>query len=291
MTKWTTPRIARILLLLLIAASVVVAIVGKGGALQERNEIDAPPSIGHPAGTDVLGRDRLQRNAQALLLCVSLATSAAVLATALAAAVALASAYASPALSTVILLLSDSLLAVPGLFLLMMVRASLPLGLSAARMATLTFLLIAILGWPLMVRTIAAEIRRHRASSWMLYCHATGLQQRDLFGRHMLAHLRPLLLAHVLLTIPAFLVAEANLGVLGLGVPDPLASWGGMLDELAQSSLRGGSAWRYMPPALLITVLVLLEFASVTASCRGEMTVAAEDTTHDMGERFETASP
>lgn len=281
--------IARALLLLLLAASLLILWRGNGSALQERNEIDAPASRAHPAGTDDLGRDRLQRNAEALVLCMSLAAGAALLATGIAAAVALAAAYLRRPFSTAVLLLSDSLLAVPGLFLLMLVRASLPLSLHPGTTAVLTFGVIALLNWPLMVRTIAAEIQRHRSSAWMRYCHASGIPPRTIFGRHMLVQLRPLLVAHFLLTVPAFVVAEANLGVLGLGVPDPLASWGGMLNELAQSYLSGGSAWRYLPALLLIVVLVLLDLAGLDRSAQRDRTAQSAPEVKDRGERLETA--
>lgn len=280
---WT----ARVLLLVLLGASLLIAGRGSGAALQNRTDIDAPASRLYPAGTDDLGRDRMKRTAEALLLCLVLASAAAFVATLLAAAVALAAAYAGAAFSTAILLLSDSLLAVPGLFLLMLVRASLPLNMGAETTAVLTFLLIAILGWPLMVRTLAAEIRRHRSSSWMFHCKAAGLSPRTIFLRHMAVQLRPLLVTHFLLTVPAFLVAEANLGVLGLGVPEPLASWGGMLAELAESSLRGGSAWRYLPAALLIAVLLLLELAGLDSSTAKRQ--AAREPTGIRGEALETA--
>ncbi len=278
---------ARILLLLLVATSLLILARGPGTALQNRNEIDAAASRAHPAGTDDLGRDRLERNAEALLLCLSLAVGAALLATGIAAAVALAAAYLHPPFGTAVLLLSDSLLAVPGLFLLMLVRASLPLDLHPGATAVLTFLVIAILGWPLMVRTLAAEIQRHRSSPWMLYCRAAGLPSRTIFGRHMLLQLRPLLATHFLLTVPAFLVAEANLGVLGLGVPEPLASWGGMLSELAQSYLRGGSAWRYLPAVMLIAVLVLLELAGMNPSARRKVRTVVSVEVNDRGDRLE----
>jgi peptide/nickel transport system permease protein len=281
--------IARTLLLLLLAASLLILWRGNGSALQERNEIDAPASRAHLAGTDDLGRDRLQRNAEALLLCISLAAGAALLATGIAAAVALAAAYLRRPFSTTLLLVSDSLLAVPGLFLLMLVRASLPLSLHPGTTAVLTFGVIAILNWPLMVRTIAAEIQRHRSSAWMRYCYASGIPPHTIFGRHMLVQLRPLLVTHFLLTVPAFLVAEANLGVLGLGVPDPLASWGGMLSDLAQSYLRGGSPGRYLPAVLLVGVLVLLELAGLDRSERRNTRAQSTPELKDRGERLETA--
>jgi peptide/nickel transport system permease protein len=66
-------------------------------------------------------------------------------------------------------------------------------------------------------------------------------------------------LPQFLICVPAFLVAEANLGALGLGIAPPLPSWGGMLLELDNSALLARSEWVYLPIVLLIAVLLLLE--------------------------------
>jgi ABC-type dipeptide/oligopeptide/nickel transport system permease subunit len=253
-------RVVRVALIALIVISLGIALrLNHGALVQDRDHIAEGGTPQYPAGTDALGRDRLTRVAEALLLCLSLAAAAASLATGAAAGIALAAAYATPFFAGLILLLSDALLAVPGLFLLMLLRASLPLGLSPVTTAILTFLLLASLGWPIMVRTLYVEIDAHRKSEWAAYCMALGLRRRQIFLSHMRAHLQPLLRTHFLLCLPAFLAAEANLGTLGLGVPEPLPSWGGMLSELAASSLAGGSNWRYLPAVLLVLVLVMLE--------------------------------
>lgn len=265
--KWAI----RIALGLLFALALVTALrPGASYSEQDRAHIAAGQSAAHWAGTDSLGRDRLTRSAVAMLLCVTLASVAAALATGLAASIAILAAYAPPVGTQVLLLVSDALLALPGLFLLMMVRSALPLTLSAATTAGLTFLLLALLGWPLMVRTIYAEARQHRFSMWMLQGRASGLSRRRLLVGHMLPHLRHLLWIHFLLCVPAFITAEANLGALGLGVPEPLPSWGGMLQELAASALFGGSRWRYLPVVLLVLVLALFELLAADKSTAGD---------------------
>jgi ABC-type dipeptide/oligopeptide/nickel transport system permease subunit len=63
--------------------------------------------------------------------------------------------------------------------------------------------------------------------------------------------------------VPAFIIAEANLGALGLGVGEPMPSWGGMLQELDNSALLAQSHWVYLPIVLLVVVLLIFEsFAS-----------------------------
>jgi ABC-type dipeptide/oligopeptide/nickel transport system permease subunit len=75
-----------------------------------------------------------------------------------------------------------------------------------------------------------------------------------------------LLLPQFLICVPAFIVAEANLGALGLGIGEPVPSWGAMLMELDNSALLAQSHWVYLPIVLLVLVLLLLETFTIEES-------------------------
>jgi peptide/nickel transport system permease protein len=154
---------------------------------------------------------------------------------------------------------SDAFLSLPWLFLLMMVRSLLPLTASPLETAVTTFLILAALGWPACARAIYRGALMLRSAEWMIQGHASGLRTRQLIRLHILPHLRPLLLPQFLICVPAFIVAEANLGALGLGVGEPMPSWGAMLLELDNSAQLARSHWVYLPIALLAVVLLILE--------------------------------
>jgi ABC-type dipeptide/oligopeptide/nickel transport system permease subunit len=141
---------------------------GSSYSKQDREQLFAASSSLHPAGTDGLGRDRLVRVAGALLLSPGGALAASAATTALAAGAGALAAFALSYLGRVVMLVCDVFLALPWLFLLMIVRSALPLTTSPGLSAAITFLVLAALGWPACARAVYRGALDMRQAEWMV---------------------------------------------------------------------------------------------------------------------------
>lgn len=246
---------ASVLVLTALACALAGWIAPAGYATQFREAPSAPPSRHHLLGTDDLGRDSFSRLLYGTRVSLVLAPAAALLSTLLAALVGGIAGYIGGPVRKIAMAVTDLFLSMPWLFLLIIVRAMLPLNVSPGTSVAVTFLLLGVLGWAASARVVAAEVQAIRGSDFMLQAKASGLSSWRLLALHITPNLRPVLLAQFWISIPVFILTEANLGILGLGVAEPLPSWGSLLRELESFVSFGDQPWRFVPLLLLILVV------------------------------------
>lgn len=246
------------------ATMLIIAAIGAVGAAyiapagyehQFREAPAAPPSAQHLLGTDDLGRDRLARLLYGMRVSLLLAPLAAGLATILAAVIGGIAGYFGGWIERCCLVLMDLFLCIPWLFLLITVRAVLPLNISPEASVVVTFSLLGLLGWAASARVICAGTRDMMKSEFVWMARAAGFSGFKLVRLHLLPNLRGTLLAQFWISIPVFIIAEANLGVLGLGVSEPLPSLGSLLQELQHVVTLRPGPWQFVPLIVLIVVV------------------------------------
>lgn len=247
---------AAALLVLAALASIGAHYVAPAGyEHQFREAPGASPSAQHPLGTDDLGRDRFARLIYGLRVSLILAPLAAALTTLLAALIGGIAGYCGGWVERCALVIMDLFLSIPWLFLLITVRAMLPLNISPESSVFITFLLLGALGWAASARIICAGTRDMLKSEFVWLARASGFSGFKLLRLHLLPNLRGTLLAQFWISIPVFIIAEANLGALGLGVAEPLPSLGSLLRELQNVVTLRPEPWRFMPLLVLIMVV------------------------------------
>jgi len=250
-------RIVAIVFLILIGAGCVFAgwIAPASYAHQFRDIPDAAPSHQHLLGTDDLGRDRFARLLYGTRISLLLAPAAALLSSLLAACIGGIAGFTGNWVERCVMAATDLFLSLPWLFLLITIRALLPLNISGVTSVVITFALLGSLGWAAAARVICADARTLTQSDFILLARASGSSGSRLFWRHLLPNLKPVVYAQFWISIPVFILTEANLGILGLGVAEPLPSWGGLLRELESFTVYSDEPWRFVPLILLVFVV------------------------------------
>jgi len=222
---------------------------------QDRQCVAAGPSHEHWLGTDALGRDRFSRLLHGTRVSLLLAPAAAAVSTLLAFAVGAIPGFFGSFGERSAKVSIDLMLSIPWLFLLLIVRALLPLNVSPRASAAITFLMLGLLGWGTPARILLARARCLRQSDFLLFARCTGVSRRRLVCIHLMPNLWPVLLAQFLIAVPVFILAEANLSLLGLGVAEPLPSLGSLLQEIESILSIRADVCNFA--ALLVLVLIV----------------------------------
>jgi peptide/nickel transport system permease protein len=257
----SAPRKLAVVVLSVIFVGMVVAtiLVPAPYAQQFRDIPNAGPSTAHPLGTDALGRDSLSRLLYGTRVSLLLAPAAALLSTLIAALLGSAAGFLGGWFARIVLALTDLSLALPWLFLLLTVRAMLPLDVSPMLSVTIAFLMMGLLGWQASVRVICAAARGVKDSDYLLLARSSGCKPMRILLRHVAPNLRPLFYAQFWISIPLFILTEANLSILGLGVMEPMPSWGNLLRGFEDFSALAANPLRLVPLVLLVIVVMCFQ--------------------------------
>lgn len=207
-----------------------------------------------PLGSDALGRDvwsRLLFGARRSLGLAGLAVAGAVL---VGTAVGLLAGYAGGRVDLILMRVSDLIVALPALYVVLVMRASMPLVLSSGDLFALMALVLTLAGWPAVARGVRAIVITERVRAYIHAAEAAGASPMWVMRRHLLPAVRPYLLTQAVLLLPAFILAEATLSFVSLGFAEPSPSWGTMLRDATSGYTLREAPW-LLAPAVAIAVV------------------------------------
>jgi peptide/nickel transport system permease protein len=208
------------------------------------------PSLAHPFGTDDLSRDILSRVASGGRISLAVAVLAVGLSMTLGAVVGLVAGYWGGTVDSLLMRVVDAALAIPRLFLLLLVLAV----WEQVPVAVL-ILLIGATGWFGTGRLVRGEVLRLREENYVRAAEALGASRRRVIFRHLLPNAAGPLLVAATLGVGDVILLEAGLSFLGLGVQPPTPSWGGMI--LDAKSVLVAAPWAGIFPGVAIIITVL----------------------------------
>ena len=207
------------------------------------------PSAAFPLGTDYLGRDQLSRLLYGAQLSVIIGFSAAGLATVISILIGVISGYLGGRVDLVIQRFVDAWQSFPGLVVLIVAVAV--LGPGMPQVIGVLALLYGIAG----SRIIRGAVVSVRENTYVHAAQSIGASTLRILWRHILPNVMPVVIVLFTSRVGATILAESGLSFLGLGVPPPAPTWGGMLTGSSRTYMYQGP-WLALAPGLALTIVV-----------------------------------
>lgn len=245
--------VAGVIVLTLIVASAVLAgvISGHSPTTVDLTDVRKPPSAGHWLGTDASGRDVLARLLYAGRVSLGVSIIAAGIAVTVGALLGAIAGLVGGWADMIIMRIADIVLSFPSLVVVIIIA-----GIFGPSVITLT-LAIGLFGWPTAARVVRGVTLSIREREFVQAARAVGAGNRWLIVHHVLPAVLAPVVVVATLSIAQFILLEAALSFLGLGVQAPAPSWGNMLQEAQSLTVISGQPWRWIPPGIAVALTVL----------------------------------
>jgi peptide/nickel transport system permease protein len=215
--------------------------------------VDAPAQI-FLAGTDNYGRDQFSRilyGGQISLAAGLLATAISLL---LGVCIGCISGFYAGWIDESAMRLAELFLVLPWLYVLLAVRAFLPLHISPSQTFLLLVAVIGTIGWARPARLVRGIVLSARSRKYVTASRGFGASDAYILRRHVLPHTYGTLLTQAALLVPQYVIAEITLSFFGLGLSEPMPSWGNLLANLQQYNVLVSYWWMFAPALALVLV-------------------------------------
>jgi peptide/nickel transport system permease protein len=218
--------------------------------------VDAPGKV-LLFGTDGYGRDEFSRVLFGGQISVAAGITATFIALLTGSIFGIIAGYYGRWIDESLMGVTELFLSLPWLYFLLGVRAFLPLHLSTLRTFFLLTSVIGLIGWARPARLVRGLVLSSRNRNYVLAARGFGGSDFYILRRHLLPEVLGLLLTQAALLVPRYIAAEVTLSFFGLGVNEPVPSWGNMLSTLQQYSVLVSYGWLLAPACALVVTSVL----------------------------------
>jgi len=218
-----------------------------------------------PLGGDSSGRDVFARLVYGARLSFGVALAATLGALLIGTLVGGAAGAAGGLVDEGLMRVSDFVLVLPAMYVVLSLRAALPLVLTGGQVFALVAGILAAVGWPIVARGVRAIVAAERERDYAQAARSLGAGRARLLVVHLLPAAAGFLWTQATLLAAAFILAEATLSYVGLGFPDPSVSWGSMLQEASSVAAIADAPWTLAPAGAIFVVVLAVNLVTEPA--------------------------
>lgn len=166
------------------------------------------------------------------------------------------SGYFGGIVDTLMMRFAEAIMAIPSFYLLIILAAILPGGMTSIQRFALIVVILALIGWAGFARVVRGMVLSIKEEDFVQAEKNIGASHMRIILRHIIPQTTSYVIIAMTLSIPSYILAESGLSFLGLGIQQPDASWGNMLKEAQEFTNILYRPW-LLTPGLLIFIAVL----------------------------------
>ncbi|MBZ9633597.1 oligopeptide ABC transporter permease [Clostridium sp. FP1] len=212
---------------------------------------NTPPSLEHLLGTDDLGRDIFVRLIYGGRISLAVGMGATFISVTIGVILGATAGYFGGAIDMVIMVLLDIFMCLP-FFIIAIILASL-IGPSIWN----SVIIIGFLGWTTIARIVRGEVLALKERQFIEAARCIGMDSIDIIFKHIIPNIISSIIVYATLGIAGAILAEAGLSYLGMGVKQPIPSWGNMLSTARNMRSLMLYWWEWAPPGVMVFLTIL----------------------------------
>ena len=192
--------------------------------------VDAPGRI-YLWGADARGRDLFSRIWYGARISLSIGLLGVAISFILGLLIGGIAGYYGGWVDSVLMRLCEMFMMIPGFYLMLALRAAVPENFNSVQVYVSVVVILALIGWASLARIIRGMALSLRERDFVLAAKTLGVSDIGIIVKHILPQTISFSCATLMLTVSSYILAEAGLSIVGLGIQDPIPSWGNLLSD------------------------------------------------------------